>query len=121
MYKKGVLNEMKLKPSDLYWAEYLKSNKKKRGKYKFIIYKPEIHFCKFDYWGEADEYSVVQRCDQEMFYSNYPIDDIEEAELAGMKSSWKSGRLNFIKYLKTLPTKINDSKINRILNMSDNY
>lgn len=120
LYRKGVIDDMCLKPRQLYWACYTSAGKKEKGKYKFDIYMPELHYCETDYWGEADEYSIVYRIRESLVYSSYPSDDIEECELAGLGPSYKyKGRENLIRYLKTFPTKKSDSKINSCLKIVD--
>lgn len=96
LYKKGILNKKEVE--SLYWAEYrhLTRPRKSKEKYRLSIYLPELHFCTYDYWGEADETSIV---------------------------SWKTGsnftrtksRRKIIQSLKCLPTIVFDNKIREVL------
>jgi len=125
LYRKGfIINEfMKLK--DLYWAEYLwhnrKSYKTKHNLYDGRIYRqpvymPEVHFCTTDYWGESDEYSIVDVVSQELYWKHVDTENWDEDSGEYPKSTLpKMTRCQFIKYLKSLPTKVGDKKINTLL------
>jgi hypothetical protein len=116
LYRKGFLTDFNLK--DLYWESYYWYNKKcyksKISKYRFPIYFPEVHFCTTDYWGESDEHSIVNHVKGILYWGNIDIKNWDGEEYP--KSTFnKLNRQQFLKYLKTLPTKIGDKKINKIL------
>jgi hypothetical protein len=124
LYQKGLLEDFKI--TELYWAEYHWLNGKKYksrtnsydGKrYRYPVYVPEIHYCTTDYWGEADEYSIVNTILDHLYWDN--IDDENWDETSGdfPKSTFNTRmtRKQFIKYLESLPTKVSDKKINKII------
>lgn len=118
LYQKGFLKDFKI--TDFYWAEYYWYNKRKRksrcGKYSFPVYMPEIHFFTTDYWGESDEHSIVSYVLDVLHWSNIDTTDWDETSGCFPKSTFpKMSRSEFIKYLKTLPTKVSDKKINKVL------
>lgn len=116
LYKKGLLKDFKLK--DLYWNAYsvLRKKKRKHGrKYRHLIYLPEVHYATTDYWGEVSEYSIVKHVDEMLYWENA---DSDKLDINGYPiSTWKyMSRIKFIKYLKTLPTVVNNNKIRKVLN-----
>lgn len=122
LYKKGLLTNFKIE--ELYWAEYKWLRKKRyKGKsgYKFPLYMPEIHFGTTDYWGEGDEHSLVDSFLEEIYWKHIDYNNWDETSGEYPKSNMKLNRVQLLMYLKGLPTKINDNKIKRILNRSNNY
>lgn len=131
MYQKGLITgkgrdlfyEFKLE--DLYWAEYKWLRKKKyksKGGYKYPLYMPEIHFGTVDYWGECDEHSLVDNLIDSLYWEHVDYETWDETSGEFPKSKFpRLNRVQLIKYLKGLPTKINDNKIRKILNRSNNY
>lgn len=109
LYKKGLLKDFKLK--DLYWNAYsiLRTKKRKHGrKHKSTVYLPEVHFCKTDYWGESDEYSIASHIYHNFEYSiNYG--DFESPIII------RYSRIQRIKMLQKLPTVVNNNKIRKVL------
>ncbi len=124
LYRKGLLKDFKLK--DLYWAEYNWHNGKKykssNGKYSWPVYMPEVHYCTTDYWGESDEHSIVSTVREHLYWENIETEGWD-IELGGYPpSKFKIlTRGQFIKYLKKLPTKISDKKINKVLKKVNPY
>ena len=104
----------------MYWAEYNWHNGKKykssNGKYSWPVYMPEVHYCTTDYWGESDEHSIVSTVREHLYWENIETEGWD-IELGGYPpSKFKIlTRGQFIKYLKKLPTKISDKKINKVL------
>lgn len=98
LYKKGLLNKKEVE--SLYWAAYsrLTRPKKSKEKYRISIYLPEIHFCSYDYFGEADEHSIVSAKTE---YGN---------NFKNVRS-----RRKIIQSLKCLPTIVFDNKIREVL------
>lgn len=121
LYKKGLLFDYKL--SDLYWNYYKVINKTKRKhgrKYKFSKYAPELHYSTVDYWGECDEHSLVGYIIDYLYWENVIENTVTEESFGYPESSFKfKGRLWFIRYLELLPTKINNSKINKLLKITN--
>jgi hypothetical protein len=77
---------------------------------------PEVHFCTTDYWGESDEHSVVDVVLQQLHWENVDTTNLDSDSGKYPKSTFpKMTRTQFIKYLKSLPTKVADKKINKIL------
>jgi hypothetical protein len=119
LYRKGLLDGFKLR--DLYWAEHHwfrgKKYKSKNTKYKYPIYMPEVHYCTTDYWGEADEHSVVSTILDHLYWINVDSGDLDRTEYEFPKSTfnWSMSREQLINYLSKLPTKVNNNKINKIL------
>ena len=106
LYRKGLLKDFKIE--DLYWAEYhwfrgkkykSRTNSYDGKRYRYPVYMPEIHYFYTDYWGEGDE-------DWDSTSDEFP------------KSTFNMSmtRRQLIKYLESLPTKIKDKKINKVLN-----
>ena len=128
LYRKGFMDG-RWKLNDLYWAEYhwynRKSFKTKHNlydgrRYKHPVYMPEVHFCTSDYWGESDEHSVVDEVLQWLHWehvdmANWDSDEYPESTFPRMT------RGQFIKYLKGLPTKVGDKKINVLLKRTNVY
>lgn len=121
LYIKGFLD---FKLNELYWAEYhrMKNGRKRKGKRcSKIRYAPEIHYCTVDYFGECDEYSVVDYVLQSLYWENAEKSP-EDCDGDWPKSTFNyKGRKWFINYLKKLPTIKNDSKINKVLKFNYNY
>ena len=123
LYRKGLLEDFKIK--DLYWAEYHWRNRKhyrSSGGYRWPVYMPEVHFWTTDYWGEGDEHSVVDAIIQDLYWQNIDTTnwDSESGEYPPSKFR-RMERGQFIKYLKKLPTKIGDRKINKLLKKVNIY
>lgn len=118
LYRKGFDIDL----SNLYWASYKKTGKKYRRKgstFSSLGYRDEVYFCIKDYWGEYDEYSLVDSFIKRKTWENIPDDVLKNCD-----DMWKAYSLsNFqcksrkwlIKYLSTLPTVRFDSKVNKIL------
>jgi hypothetical protein len=119
LYRKGFIKgEYKL--DNLYWAEYHWHNRKyyrsSNGKYRYPIYMPEIHFCTTDYWGESDEHSIVDSIIDRLHWEHTDTLNWDPESGEYPKSTFKPmDRRQFIHYLKKLPTKVADKKINKIL------
>lgn len=114
LYKKGLLDE---DFKSLGWESF-KTGKmprrlKKGLKYKYREYIPELFIFYTDYWGEGMETPVV-----ETYLSNWWYDYccknnlLDENYYPTIKLFTKE---NFIKYLRSLPNKRSDSKINKLL------
>lgn len=118
LYRKGLLEDFKIK--DFYWAEYYWRNKKKykssEGKYSWPVYMPEVHFCTTDYWGESGVHSIVDSVLQQLHWEHIDTSnwDSDSGEYPPSRFP-KMGRSQFIKYLKKLPTKVNNNKIKKVL------
>lgn len=117
LYRKGLLNEFKIK--DLYWAEYYCSNKNfytTNGGFKSRIYFPEIHYWSTNYYGEGDEHSVVSTILDYLYWGNIDVKDWDENSDTFPPSKFsRMTRQQFIEYLRKLPTKVCDNKINKVL------
>jgi hypothetical protein len=109
LYKKGYIEKKQI--PELYWAEFFRTNRTKKGskksKNKFHTYFPEIHYCSVDYWGEADEHSIVNEVLDNLLWSNV----VEENGPHTKSSFMYKGRVWFIRYLRSLPTVNSDNKI----------
>lgn len=117
LYQKGFLVG-DLSPERIYWNAFKRTGKKYRyGKHKFSSYYPELHYCTVDYWGEADEHSVVDAVIDNFYWTNGTYD--EETCVYAPTSKILS-REALMKHLKNLPTVIKDSKINTVLKQSNN-
>lgn len=115
LYKKGLLEGFKIK--DLYWQEYYYTKKhcKTKGGFCHCIYMPEVYYSTTDYWGETDEHSVVDHVKQDLYWGAVDVSEMDEDGLPQSKFP-RMNRRQFIAYLKRLPTKVNDRRINTILN-----
>lgn len=120
LYIKGLLNNFKVK--DLYWASYRTTGKRYKStekKYRWTEYYPEVHYSTTDYWGECDEHSLVNHIQEMLYWTN--IDERNWNPNSGEmpKSLFKNlgikHRKQFIKYLESLPRKVNNNKINKII------
>lgn len=124
LYRKGFIKgEYNL--DALYWEEYhriKKTYKSSNGKYKWSIYMPEIHFTTSDYWGEFDEHSIVDSIKQTLYWEHIDTTDWDEDSGEYPKSTFRNmNRRQFIQYLKKLPTKVGDNKINKVLKNTNIY
>lgn len=124
LYRKGLIKDFKV--SDFYWAEYnwlgKRLRRSKDNKYRFPIYMPEVHYCTTDYWGESDEHSIVSHVLELLYWSDIDVSDWDETSGVFPKSNFKRmTRPQFIKYLKGLPTTVNNNKINRVLKKMSIY
>lgn len=125
IYRKGLIIDDHIKLEDLYWAEYNWLNRKHyKGKFnmsdaikfRYPVYMPEVHYCTTDYWGESDEHSIVDIVSQELYWKHVDTKNWDKDSGEYPKSTFpKMTRTQFIKYLKGLPTKVADKKINKIL------
>lgn len=118
LYQKGLLQDYNL--DNLYWAEYHRHNNKKYkssyGKYSWPVYMPEVHYMTTDYWGESDEHSIVSLVKEHLYWEHIETEGWD-FELGGYPpSKFKiMTRGQFIKYLKKMPTKVNNNKIKKVL------
>lgn len=124
LYRKGFIKgEYNL--DALYWEEYhriKKTYKSSNGKYKWSIYMPEIHFTTSDYWGEFDEHSIVDSIKETLYWEHIDTTDWDEDSGEYPKSTFRNmNRRQFIQYLKKLPTKVGDNKINKVLKNTNIY
>jgi hypothetical protein len=128
LYRKGFIkHEFELE--NLYWASYNWLNRKHYktkvniydGRiYRAPIYMPEVHLCTTDYWGESDEHSVVDVVLQQLHWENVDTTNWDSDSGEYPKSTFpRMTRGQFIKYLKGLPTKVGDNKINKIIKRID--
>lgn len=120
LYKKGLI-DIDLK--ELYWSEYKPyKSRRRRGKteYSFQRSYPEVHFSQVDYWGECDEFGLVDKVLEELYWDNVEKENMPDFDYPESKFKYK-GRQWFIEYLSKLPTVKFDSKINQVLNMGYNF
>lgn len=118
LYRKGLLD---FKLEQLYWESFhvLNIQKRKHGnKHKRHIYAPELYFSTIDYWGEGNEYSVVSSIAEAFYWDNIIDPEIYNVKIESSFSY--NSRPQLINYLKTLPTKRIDSKINKVLKLNYN-
>lgn len=116
IWQKGLFPK-EFKVDYLYWAEYRHGNRgrRRRRKYAWSDYLPEVHYCTSDYWGECDEYGFVSMILDRVYWENTNTSNFSGSG-EWPESSFKfKGRLWFIKYLEALPTVNRSSKINKIL------
>jgi hypothetical protein len=118
LYRKGLLDGFKI--SEFYWAEYRWMNRKKYkskySKYRFPIYKPEVHYMTTDYWGESDEHGIVNTIIEHFYWDNVDEENWNSTSGEYPQSTFPNmSREQFIKYLSKLPTKVKDNKINKVL------
>lgn len=124
LYRKGFLSDI----SNLYWESYRTTGKKYKSKgssCSFYVYLNEIHYCVRDYWGEYDEYPLVEGIIDKLILEGIHDSILENYgynyfEAMKHSSFQYKGRKWFIKYLKGLPTVRCDSKINKVLKIVDN-
>ena len=117
MYKKGIFKLLGINLNDLSWEtlKYGKRQRRRKRKYAFRDYLPELHVWLQDYWGEGDSRGVV-----ESFKDYYWFEFATEREADGFPINTKYPSTKFlIEYLSKLPTKNNDSKFNRFLIHND--
>lgn len=120
LYRKGFID-----PKDiniLYWEEY-----KRVGTKSPVRFYPEIHFSVRDYWGEIDEYGLVDDNLQGLYFANKINDEEDDSgwpistfKYSGVNRYTAAYRNWVIQYLTVLPTKRNDSKINKVLKRNFN-
>ena len=117
LYRKGLLKDFKIK--DLYRAEYHWHNRKhyrSSGGHRWPLYMPEVHFSTTDYWGESDEHSIVDCILQELYWAHIDTTNWDSGSGEYPPSRFpRMERGQFIKYLKKLPTKVNNNKIKEVL------
>lgn len=118
LYQKGLIKDFSI--DDLYWAEFSwfgkKKYKSKHSKYSYPVYMPEVHYMTTDYWGESDEHSIVSTVKEHLYWEHIEP-KVWDMELRGYPpSKFKiMTRSQFIKYLKKMPTKVNNNKIKKVL------
>lgn len=117
MYKKGIFELLNIDLKDLAW-ELLKDGKRQRRrkrKYAFRDYLPELHVWSQNYWGEGDSDSVVGYF-KDYYFWNYATEHDEDGYPLNMKHPTNSFLISF---LSKMPTKNNDSKFNKFLIRND--
>jgi hypothetical protein len=117
MYKKGIFELLHIDLNDLSWEILLdgKRQRKRKGKWGYRDFLPELHVWSQDYWGEGDSRSVV-----DYFKSYYWFEFATEREEDGYPISHKYPTTKFlIEYLIKLPTKNSNSKFNKFLILND--
>jgi hypothetical protein len=130
LYRKGFMS-VGLELKDLYWAEYhwynrktykTKPNKYDGKRYRQPVYMREVHFCTRDYWGESDEHGVVDVVLEHLHWEHVDTTNWDSDSGEYPKSTFpRMTRGQFIKYLKGLPTKVADKKINALLKRTNVY
>lgn len=79
LYRKGFDIDL----SNLYWASYKKTGKKYRRKdstFSYLGYRDEVYFCTWDYWGECEEYSLVDSFIEMKTWKNIPDDVLKNCD-----------------------------------------
>ena len=117
MYKKGIFELLGINLNDLSWEtlEYGKRQRRRKRKYAFRDYLPELHVWSQDYWGEGDSNSVVSYYKQYYFWE-YAKERDEDGYPINVKHPTNKILIDF---LSKMPTKNNDSKFNRFLIRND--
>lgn len=114
MYKKGIFELLNVDFKHLCW-EYLldgKRQRKRKGKWAYKDFLPELHLWTQDYWGEGESHSIVDSFKQYLFWETATDFDLD----TGFPINQKYPTTKYlIEYLSKLPTKKNDSKFNRFL------
>lgn len=122
MYKKGAFELLYLELKDLYWEEEICGKRHRRrgrdkNRYRYKDYLPQLHLHTTDYWGEGNNHSIVDFYKQYFYYElNEPFD-----EFGDPINKIRLTNKFIINYLSKLPTKHNDSKINRLLIIKQEY
>jgi hypothetical protein len=57
-----------------YYKEYKRPKRKTRWGCRFTRYYPELFHCTFDYWGEADETSIIDFTEEKIYWETVNID-----------------------------------------------
>lgn len=119
MYKKGIFDLLHIDLKSTAW-ECLKKGKKlrkRKGKreYGYTQYLPELHVFSCDYWGEWDSRSVLECYKDYLWYAEN--DELDEYGHPINKFNFSTS--NIIKHLQSLPTKINNGKINYYLKINE--
>lgn len=116
MYRKGLIDDLDF--DNLYFIE--------DEKYKWIngkCYKktfPKVFYGQREYWGEWDEWSVVEMVVNDIIYKEYDYDfDNMNDAIQSVNMIKNPSRQKLIKYLSGLKNKYHDSKINKILIFKD--
>lgn len=115
MYQKGMFEYLEIDFDSLGWEDDYRRKKATRlrfGKtYKSVFnYLPELHVYWSDYWGEGDSISIVKQCRNALWFDNSV--NVDEN---GFPNSDPMSNKELIGYLEKLPTKVFDSKINKVL------
>jgi len=58
-----------------YYTEYKRPKRKTKNGYRFTRYYPELHHCTVDYWGEADETSIINMIEEEIYWTTCIFND----------------------------------------------
>lgn len=103
-----------------YWQGYRRARirKRKHGqKYRHAIYLPEIHYSTTDYFGEADEYAIIPRVIDYLYWGSVSKDwEYDSESGAWPPSEFKyRGRKWFIGWLEKQPVINISTKVNRVL------
>lgn len=107
-YRAGLVDDVVKNIDWLYWDELTPI-----GRNYSSGYYPEVYFETKDYWGEINERSLMSHIHEILYWSGV---NPEECSMENITSSFKPRtRSEFIEYIKSLPKKRNDSKINKVL------
>lgn len=126
LYRKGLIG---MDINELYWASYKRSTDRYKDKRyptrKWDNYLDEVHYCTCDYWGECDEYGLVDGIIEKLIWDNVP-EEINDPMSDDMWYQYNHStfehttRKKFIRYLQSLPTVRCDNKINEVLKIKYN-
>ena len=93
---------------------FKRPKRKRESGYKYVRYFPEIHFGTVDYWGDGDEYPLVDFILESLYWDNAIKGTEDDSDYPDSTFKYK-GRKWLIKYLSDLPTKQFDNIITKRL------
>lgn len=80
-----------------YYTPYKRPNRKSKHGYRFTRYFPELHFCKVDYWGEADEISIIYMIEDMIYWNTCEFDNKGQTTKQGKTFKNTKDLINYIK------------------------
>ena len=93
MIDKELYNDLYIE----YYTEYKRPKRKSKLGYRFTRYYPELHYCTVDYYGEADEHSIIHNIEEQIYWSTVDINN--KGEIIKHGQSFLKTK-NLIKYLR---------------------
>ena len=88
--------------NDLYFASFRQRRRKRKShknRYWSLNYYDELYYCTVDYWGEADEHSLIRTVIDTHFWGEAKVDEVT-GEILPRKKSYRLSNISMMRILR---------------------